>query len=446
MTPQPEGHLSGRFQLVEFLGQGAFAEVLVARDHQRQDKDAMVALKVLKSDALSNATVIHRFKDEARMLAALRHPAVVNVHELLDYDGRPVMVMEFIPGATLEELCLAGRRHVPTRCLLEVGRRVALALHDAHHGKHGPDGEPMRIIHRDVKPANIMLDKEGVPRLLDFGIAKGDFHDRRARSMYTVAGSAGFESPERRGTGLDSPSEDVYALAVTMFVSITRKPLLLPTSREAHEAAAKEALPHLTPHDLIDASSLQGVLADMLSFDPEQRPSMHEVAVRLEQMLARLGMDFENGLKQLKPLVGDIVASRTRRPMSEIDSFEDLRFLETVSPSEPPEPMSETDTRVWVEHFLSQEGWEMRVHQLQRTMDASPGFREEPFLSILARARPARWRMWVVPARPTEIAATLLILCDHVSSRVIQYATRLENHPDQRVNMAATYLLEQHRA
>ena len=71
MTPQWGGRLSGRFQLVEFLGQGAFAEVLVARDHQREDNGAMVALKVLKSDALSNATVIHRFKDEARMLAAL---------------------------------------------------------------------------------------------------------------------------------------------------------------------------------------------------------------------------------------------------------------------------------------------------------------------------------------------------------------------------------------
>ena len=436
-------HLSGRFQLVEFLGHGAFAEVLVARDHHREEASPMVALKVLRSEALSNATVIHRFKDEARMLAALQHPCVVDVHDLLDYEGRPVMVMEFIRGATLEELCLAGRRLVPTRCLLEVGRRVALALHDAYHGKHGDQGESMRIIHRDVKPANIMLDAEGTPRLLDFGIAKGDFHDRRARSMYTVAGSAGFESPERRGSGTDSPGEDVYALAVTLFVSITRKPLLLPTSREAHEAAAAEALPHLVPHDLADANALRELLADMLLFDAEQRPAMGEVAVRLEKILTRLGMDFEHGLNQLRPLVGDIVASRTRRPMSEMDSFEELRFLESASPSSPPEPMSERASRDAIDAFLGEEGWETRVHQLQRIMEASPQFSEVPFLSILRRARPPRWKMWVVPARPTELAATLLLLCDHLSPRVVQHASKLEQHPDQRVNTAASYLLEQ---
>ena len=121
----------GRFELIEYLGSGAFAEVVLAKDKAHGGR--LVALKVLRSDALRNVTAFHRFRDEARILQRLSHPSIVEVYELLDYKGFPVIVMEYVEGASLKMLCRSSALSFPARAVLMSARSVAFALDTAFH-------------------------------------------------------------------------------------------------------------------------------------------------------------------------------------------------------------------------------------------------------------------------------------------------------------------------
>jgi serine/threonine protein kinase len=436
----------GRFELVEVLGKGAFAAVCVARDRLRS-RNPLVALKVLREEHLTNASAINRFRDEARILAQLDHPTIVRVEELLDYDGKPVMVMEYVRGATLEELCLGRfKGHVPTREVLEVLRQVANALEAAWARNYGPRGDPLRIIHRDVKPANIMLDIAGDVRLLDFGIAKGEFTDRRAKSLYNVSGTVGYDPPERREAGRESPAIDVYALGVTLFVAFTGKGLLLPHTERAHDDTVEEALEFLSPADAKDVEGIRQLVRDMVRFHPDQRLTMPAVAQRIEQLFGNLGGSAELLTGELARRTRRALADRTVHPAREALIYPQLRFLEERDPSPPVVARSLEEAETQVRALLRTADWEDRVPELQRALDSCKEFPAAPLVDLLRRAAPPWWHFWArwrPPAvRPTEVEATLMLLCDHRSPQVDQLARRLSLHPDQRVCAAARYLLE----
>jgi serine/threonine protein kinase len=432
----------GRFQLVEVLGRGAYAAVVVARDRARKG-EPLVALKVLRRDHLANATAINRFRDEARILATLDHHNIVRVHDLLDYDGQPVMVMEYVRGASLEELCLGRHKRIrlPGVVTMEVARRVALALHDAYHSAVGASDEPMRIIHRDVKPANIMLSDRGEVKLLDFGIAKGDFQDRRAKSLYNVAGSAGYDAPERR-TGNDTPGADVFALGVTLFVCLTGKPMLLPAGLEVHETSADELVRRVDVPG-VEAGAVQGLLRRMIAFRPAERPSMAAVAAELDAMLVGTGDERDLDAGPAARSVLSVLARRTAYPAAEATGYARLQFLEDRLPSPPPKALTSDEAASAVRAFLSLPNWEERVPELQRLLDAAPGFNDAPFVEIVRRAQVPWWRFWSSAARVTEVEAALMLLCDHATPTVLRHVGPLMEHPDQRIAAAARFLLEQ---
>lgn len=432
---------AGHFELVDVLGTGAFATVLVARD--RRMGGALVALKVLKDEWLADPTAVNRFRDEARILNALRHEAIVVVEPVLDYDGRPVLQMEYVAGATLEELFVTRPAGLPWTAAVDACRCVAEALDAAYNGPFGPSGEPMRIIHRDVKPANVMVGSDGAVKLLDFGIATGSFDDRRARSLYNVAGTAGYDAPERRfrERGPETPGSDVYALGVTLFVLLTRKALLLAHEGEAHDRAALSAVARIAPDGMADPSELRAFVARMLAFDVASRPSMREVSDALGGLLRTVGQ-APGAIRVAAGSAASAHAARRRRPVAGSPEHARLRFLEDQPSTPPPARLSEPEAAKRLRDLLAAPQWEKRVTELQRLLDAAPGTVAGPFLSILDRARVSWWQFWVTPARPTEVEASLLVLCDHPAPDVVRRANTLATHPNERVAHAARYVLE----
>ncbi|MET1073753.1 MAG: Stk1 family PASTA domain-containing Ser/Thr kinase [Umezawaea sp.] len=208
--------LSNRYELGETLGYGGMSEVHKGRD-VRLGRD--VAIKVLRADLARDKTFQERFRREAQNSAALNHPAIVAVYDTgetqTEYGPLPYIVMEYVDGRTLRDMVktqgpLSGKR------AMEVMADVSAALDFSH--RHG-------IVHRDVKPANVMITRSGAVKVMDFGIARA-VHDGQAAVTQTAAviGTAQYLSPEQaRGEAVDGRS-DVYASGCVLFELLTGEP------------------------------------------------------------------------------------------------------------------------------------------------------------------------------------------------------------------------------
>ncbi|MFI7545567.1 Stk1 family PASTA domain-containing Ser/Thr kinase [Actinoplanes sp. NPDC049599] len=202
--------LGGRYQVGELLGYGGMAEVHKGRD-LRLGRD--VAIKMLRTDLARDATFQERFRREAQNSAALNHPAIVAVYdtgEEVSSTGEklPFIVMEFVNGRTLKEVLAAEQRLQPRRAL-EIIADICAALEFSH--RHG-------IIHRDIKPGNVMITQNGQVKVMDFGIARALASGATTMTQTSaVIGTAQYLSPEQaRGESVDARS-DVYAAGCVLF-------------------------------------------------------------------------------------------------------------------------------------------------------------------------------------------------------------------------------------
>ena len=216
MTAQPR-LLGGRYQVGELLGYGGMAEVHRGRD-LRLGRD--VAIKMLRTDLARDATFQMRFRREAQNAASLNHPAIVAVYDTGEEraptgEALPYIVMEYVNGRTLKEVLVGEGRLMPRRAL-EITADVCSALEFSH--RHG-------IIHRDIKPGNIMLNHAGQVKVMDFGIARALTSTTAAMTQTSaVIGTAQYLSPEQaRGESVDARS-DVYATGCVLYELLTGQP------------------------------------------------------------------------------------------------------------------------------------------------------------------------------------------------------------------------------
>lgn len=273
-TPQ---HLSDRYELGEILGFGGMSEVHLARD-TRLHRD--VAVKVLRADLARDPSFYLRFRREAQNAAALNHPAIVAVYDTGEAETPagplPYIVMEYVDGVTLRDI-VHGEGPMPTRRAIEVIADACQALNFSH--QHG-------IIHRDVKPANIMISTTNAVKVMDFGIARALADGNSVTQTAAVIGTAQYLSPEQaRGEAVDARS-DVYSLGCVLYEILTGEPPFVGDSpvAVAYQHVREDPVPPSGRHEDI-AAELDAVVLKALAKNPDNR---YQTAAEMRNDLVRV--------------------------------------------------------------------------------------------------------------------------------------------------------------
>jgi serine/threonine-protein kinase len=270
--------LGGRFALVREIGSGGISRVFLGRD---EVLDRPVAIKILEPD-LEGSDVSSRFRREGRTAARLSHPNIVRVYDAGEdeLDGREVsyIVVEYVPGGDLKAI-IDRRGPFPGAILSRIGADVAAGLAHAHD---------RGIVHRDIKPQNVLLDENGSPKLTDFGIARALDVDH-STSTGSYLGTALYSSPEQlRGEGI-TPKSDVYSLGATLYHAAVGEP---PFSGDPLQVATQQVAKPPTPPRARGASigeRLEAIILACLAKDPAARPDAATLDERLHQISAAAG-------------------------------------------------------------------------------------------------------------------------------------------------------------
>ena len=250
---------SERYELIHLIARGGMAEVYRARDRLL---DRAVALKVLFSELSVDRSFVERFRREAQAAAKLSHPNIVPVFDWGEDTGSYFIVMEFIDGRPLSSI-LKSAGPLSAERTAEVGAHVAAALGFAH--RHG-------VIHRDVKPGNVLITEEQQVKVTDFGIARALNTEESLTQTGAVMGTATYFSPEQaEGIGVDARS-DIYSLGVVLFEMVTGRPPFLGDTPVAvaskhvrdHPPAPRELNPSIPP-------TFEAIILKSMAKDPAHR-------------------------------------------------------------------------------------------------------------------------------------------------------------------------------
>nr|WP_279665027.1 Stk1 family PASTA domain-containing Ser/Thr kinase [Ectobacillus ponti] len=222
--------LNDRYKLMQMIGGGGMANVYLAHDGIL-DRD--VAVKILRLDYANNEEFIKRFHREAQSVTTLSHPNIVNIYDVGEEDGIYYLVMEYVPGQTLKQyIQQAGM--LPVEKALDIMEQLTSAMAHAHH---------FAIVHRDIKPQNILIRDDGVVKVTDFGIATATSATTITHTN-SVLGSVHYLSPEQARGGVANKKSDIYSLGIVMFELLTGRP---PFSGESAVSIALKHLQHETP-------------------------------------------------------------------------------------------------------------------------------------------------------------------------------------------------------
>jgi serine/threonine protein kinase len=207
--------LAGRYKTEGTLGRGGMGEVLLALDTRL---DRKVAIKRILGEAARSKTAVSRFLTEAKAIAALNHPNVVQIYDYGRASDGPFLIMEYVDGNSLLDRCRDGA--LPLEQAVDLACQLCDGLAKAHD---------LGIVHRDIKPANVLLTKDGLPKLTDFGLAKAEAADHQMTMTGAVLGTPDFMPPEqRKDAALVDHRSDLWSLAATLYQMVTgRSPKII---------------------------------------------------------------------------------------------------------------------------------------------------------------------------------------------------------------------------
>ena len=322
--------LSGRYRIDELLGQGGMSAVYKATDPNLK---RVVAVKLIHSHLSSDPSFVQRFEGEAAAVASLRHQNIVQVYDFNTDGGIYYMVLEFIPGETLQDRMkrlFEDGRHLSVEDTLKFTLNISDAVGYAHQ---------RGMVHRDIKPANIMLDVHGQAILMDFGIVKilgGESHT----STGAVVGTARYMSPEIiRGEVVDHRS-DIYSLGVTMFEMLSgRPPFVADSAMTLMMMHLNDPVPNVRDFRGDIPEEIVAILEKCLAKDRDARyQSIAELSSDLRRAMDNLGKKPVKTVVEEKPPLG----VTTQRPKPE-SSWQRVQTADVPSAPKPaPNPRIES--------------------------------------------------------------------------------------------------------
>jgi eukaryotic-like serine/threonine-protein kinase len=293
--------VAGRYEVRRPLGHGAMAVVDLAHD---AELDRPVALKRLAENLARDEDRRRRFVREARLAARLTHPNVVRVYDVGEDEGRPFIAMEYVDGETLADL-VAHRGPLPSAEAVTLGIQAARALAAAHDAG---------LVHRDVKPHNLLLRRDGTLKLGDFGVAFGP-EGTRLTLVGTVLGTAAYLAPEQARGEEVTAAADIYGLGAVLYELLTGRPPRTVSSLGELGDRSSYAVPDVQTQARGIPPELADVVMSCLAYEPAERPAS---AAAVARRLAAVSADA-----QTLPLPDDparrateILAPRDREPAS----------------------------------------------------------------------------------------------------------------------------------
>lgn len=274
--------LAERYELIEKIAEGGMARVYRGRDLLLK---RTVAVKVLKDQMTGDAAFIRRFEREAQSAAALSHPHIVNIHDVGEQDGTYFMVMEYVDGKNLKEY-IREKGRLPAHEAVNIARQIADALEQAH--KAG-------VVHRDIKPQNILFSHEGKVKVTDFGIAiAGDGVTVTVGDE--IIGSVQYIAPEQARGGLAGKQSDLYSLGIVLYEMVTGK---VPFDGESPVAVAMKHIQEqiVPPKQLVPdlPESLEHIILKAVQKDSAERYTS------AAELLEDLFYSEDNGVPGVNP-------------------------------------------------------------------------------------------------------------------------------------------------
>lgn len=294
--------VAGRYELVRPLGHGAMATVDLVRD---AELDRPVALKRLAENLARDDELRRRFLREPRLAARLAHPNVVRVFDVGEDEGRPFIAMEYVEGETLADV-VARRGRLPATEVATLGVQMCAGLAAAHAAG---------LVHRDVKPQNLLLGTDGVLKLGDFGIAAG--HGGTQLTLAgTVLGTAGYLAPEQARGERVTAAADIYAVGAVLYELLTGEPARSAGSLAELGSADGYHAPDIAARVTDAPAELAAAITACLSPRPEDRPPS---AAALARLLAPVASEAEtlslpaDPARRATEILGPRAAPRRRR-------------------------------------------------------------------------------------------------------------------------------------
>jgi len=300
--------IAGRYVLEELVGTGGMSSVYRAHDRLLERN---VALKILHDSYLDDESAVERFRREARSVAQLSHPNIVTVIDRGEEDGHLFIVFEYVPGENLKQY--VGRKgRLSVREAVEIAVEVGRGLAFAHR---------QGIVHRDVKPQNVILDGDGRPKVTDFGIARSLAVEKDVTLTGTVLGTSDYIAPEQASGRPVVTQTDVYSLGCVLFELLTGD---VPFHGESFVAVAMRHI-HEPPPSVLERRPdvpvrVAGAVQRAMAKEPDDRfPSMDAFVVELDACLGEMGeADSERTMIAAAPRVlreSRVRPARARRPV-----------------------------------------------------------------------------------------------------------------------------------
>ena len=257
--PATGERIGGRYEILATLGRGGMGAVFRARDSELGEE---IALKTLRKESVGDAQVIDRFKSEIRLARKITHRNVVRTHDLGEYEGGYFLTMELVEGITVREL-IDTRGKLAVESVLAIATQLADALAAAH-----AEG----VIHRDVKPHNLLLDADGVLKVMDFGVARLSERSSGITEVGLVVGTPAYMPPEQLlGEEVDVRA-DLYSAGVVLFEALTgRLPFEASSPILLIARLLQEEAPRASSYEAGIPAELDGLLAELLAKRPDAR-------------------------------------------------------------------------------------------------------------------------------------------------------------------------------